>query len=206
MKKKLEIEIKLAVRDPRAIKRKLKELGFRRAIARHFESNQLLDFPNLALRRAQSLLRLRSARGRSILTFKGAPGRSRQFKERPEVEAEIGDRKGLKAAIAGYGLRQIFRYDKYRTVYLPGPQAKAQSLEIAYDETPIGNFVELEGPRRAIDAVARGLGFARRDYITASYAALYEQWRRKRRLRPGNMVFAARKPEAKSLRGAERAE
>ena len=38
-----EIEIKLEVRDPRALKRRLAEMGFRRVKARHFESNRLLE-------------------------------------------------------------------------------------------------------------------------------------------------------------------
>ena len=57
------------------------------------------------------------------------------------------------------------------------------------DETPIGNFIELEGPRRWIDKVARQFGYTRADYITASYAVLYFEHCRKRGIRPTHMVF-----------------
>ena len=86
-----EIEIKLEVRDPRALKRRLAELGIRRVKARHFESNRLLDSPNLALRKAQRVLRLRFADGKCLLTFKAAPARSRHYKVRTELETEVED-------------------------------------------------------------------------------------------------------------------
>ena len=59
-----------------------------------------------------------------------------------------------------------------------------------FDETLIGTFVELEGPERWIDEVARRLGYRREDYITATYAALYFEWCRRRGARRGNMVFS----------------
>ena len=40
---------------------------------------------------------------------------------------------------------------------------------------PSGNYLELEGPQRWIDEVARQLGYSRREYITESYAALYRK-------------------------------
>ena len=41
------------------------------------------------------------------------------------------------------------------------------------DETPIGPFLELEGPARWIDRMAKRLGFTEKDYVTASYGALW---------------------------------
>jgi len=42
-----------------------------------------------------------------------------------------------------------FRYEKYRTTFrLPDSNAWANGLLIELDETPIGTFVELEGPPR----------------------------------------------------------
>src|SRR5438128_4656867 len=159
-----EIEIKLEVRDPRALKRRLAEMGFRRVTARHFESNRLLDFPNLALRQAQRVLRLRFADGKCLLTFKGAPARSRHYKVRTELETEVEDGSGLEEILERAGLREVFRYDEYRTEYAPGagrknilrpggtvrrkrgstPRAPERG-ELVYDETPIGNYLELEG-------------------------------------------------------------
>src|SRR5207237_163722 len=154
-----EIEIKLEVRDPRALKRRLAELGFRRVKARHFESNRLLDFPDLRLRKAQCVLRLRFADGQCLLTFKGAPARSRHYKVRTEVETEVEDGRGLKEILESAGLREVFRYDKYRTEYAPGAGRKdpakpegairlrrgstpraPERRELVYDATAIGTY------------------------------------------------------------------
>ena len=193
-----EIEVKLEVRDPRALKRRLAELGFRRVQARHFESNRLFDFPDRALRKAKRLLRLRFAKGRSLVTFKGPPVQSRDYKMRAEVETEVEDGRRLREILESVGLQEVFRYDKYRTAYAPGfgrRTGKApERCEVVCDETPIGNYLELEGPRRWIDEVARQLGYRRWDYITSSYAALYERRCAEQGKKPGNMVFIARKP------------
>jgi hypothetical protein len=38
--------------------------------------------------------------------------------------------------------------------------------------------------------MARHMGFAERDYITASYARLYLEWCAEKGVKPSNMVFA----------------
>lgn len=194
MKQHHETEIKLEVRDPRMLRRRLRELGFARSEARHFESNHLFDFPDLRLRKARCLLRLRFVSGRGILTFKGAPLETREYKVRREIEAEVehGDR--LKEILECLGLREMFRYEKYRTLYIQGNRRKkAGTAQLVYDETPIGNYLELEGPTRWIDRVARQLGYTREEYIPASYGELYRRYCLARGLEPGNMVFSARK-------------
>jgi len=46
---------------------------------------------------------------------------------------------------------------------------------LVFDETPIGPYIELEGPWAWIDRKARRLGYQKADYIKASYAALYRK-------------------------------
>ena len=57
------------------------------------------------------------------------------------------------------------------------------------DETPIGIFMELEGPARWIDKTARGLGFSRDDYILLSYGRLFERWCAEHEVALGDMIF-----------------
>ncbi len=193
MNSRHETEIKLAVRDARALERRLVEMGFHAVKPRHFESNQLFDFTDSRLRRAGCLVRLRSAAGRAVLTFKGAPVTSAKYKIRPEIETEVENGKRLWQILEGIGLEPTFRYEKYRTHYaLMGDRNEQHDL--VYDETPIGNFLELEGPQRWIDQVARQLGYTRQDYITASYGRLYLESCQQKRRKPGNMIFPARKP------------
>jgi adenylate cyclase class 2 len=194
MKRHNETEIKLEVRDPRALKRRLAELGFRLVQARHFESNYMFDFPDQRLRKGRRLLRLRFAGRQGVLTFKGTPLHSRSYKIRREIETAVEDGHRLKEILESLGLRQTFYNEKYRTIYAPpGRQGTAGAAHLFYDEMPFGNYIELEGPQRWIDEVARQLGYSREDYITRSYAALYRQKCLEQGREMGNIVFPARK-------------
>lgn len=182
-----EIEIKLPVHDPRALRRRLAELGFRRVARRYFERNALFDFSGRVLRKKGSLLRLRQEPGHSLLTFKGPRIGSGRFKERAEIEARLGQAEEVTGILEALGLQVAFRYEKYRTLYRR--RSDPPHAELAFDETPIGVYLEVEGPRRWIDHVARGLGYGPREYITASYGRLYLGWCKMHRLEAGDMVF-----------------
>ncbi|MGB6683136.1 MAG: hypothetical protein WBH24_05760, partial [Candidatus Acidiferrum sp.] len=69
----------------------------------------------------------------------------------------------------------------------------AKDLLIELDETPIGTFVELEGPPPAIDRAARELGFSSFDHIVKNYLVLYVEDCRRQGIEPKDMLFAARK-------------
>jgi adenylate cyclase, class 2 len=183
-----ETEIKLEVRDPRVLRRRLRQLGFGLVRARHFERNLLFDFPDGRLRRAQCLLRLRWVGRQALLTFKGTPLRNSRYKVRREIETAVEEGAGLAGIFRVLGLCEVFRYEKYRTVLAPRGR-KRGGAELVYDQTPVGDYVELEGPRRWIDQMARRLGYGPDDYITLSYAALYREKCRERGVKPGNMVF-----------------
>ena len=49
-------------------------------------------------------------------------------------------------------------------------------MHAVLDEAPIGNFLELEGPKDEIDRWAGALGFTSADYVTGTYRDLYEAW------------------------------
>jgi adenylate cyclase, class 2 len=184
-----EIEIKLALREPRATRARLAELGFRRVSRRSFERNTLFDYPDRRLRNADSLMRLRLEGRRSQLTFKGPRAGHGRFKERPEIETDVKDGPEAGRLMEALGLRVVFRYEKWRTLYRR--RGDPEHAEVAYDETPIGTYLELEGPRRWIDEAARALGFGRREYITASYGRLYLEWCQARGQEPSDMIFAS---------------
>ncbi|MGH9450751.1 MAG: class IV adenylate cyclase [Terriglobia bacterium] len=172
MKPRREIEIKLSVPDPRALKRRLNELGFHRLTARLSEKNILFDFPDRRLTRARQAVRLRTAGGLSRLTFKGPPSVAGGYKSRDEIETGIGDARELRRILERLGLREWIHYQKRRTTYAP-PGKFNPGRVLVYDETPVGHFIELEGPCAWIDRVARQLGYGRDAYITKSYVALY---------------------------------
>ena len=138
---------------------------------------------------------------RQILTFKrptaqqSAAHTSRypsfgSHKVRDEIEAQVTESGNLIKIFEGLGMRGWFRYEKYRTTYqLPAAKSWARGLLIEIDETPIGTFVELEGPPAAIDRAATELGYSKRDYIVTNYLALYAEDCRRKGQQPQNMLF-----------------
>jgi adenylate cyclase class 2 len=179
-----ETEIKLAAPDVRTARKLLRSVGFRTERRRVFESNLVFDTPRLTLRRASKLLRLRQAGGLITVTYKGKP-QVGKHKSREELELSVTDAATMAAIFERLGFRPAFRYEKYRTEYRLERGAGMATL----DETPIGIFLELEGSPAWIDRMAKRMGFGEQDYITASYARLYLDWCRTKRVRPRNMVF-----------------
>jgi len=59
------------------------------------------------------------------------------------------------------------------------------------DETPIGNFAELEGTAEWIDRAAERIGVSRSDYLTLSYGRLFEQWCVARQCAANDLTFEA---------------
>jgi adenylate cyclase, class 2 len=150
----------------------------------------------------------RTAAARYLLTFKSppeqlaigaiAPQGDRRHKVREELETELIDASALQKIFEGLGLRGWFRYEKFRTPYkLPGRLKWAKDLLIDYDETPIGTFIELEGPPQAIDQAAILLGFHPRDFITKNYLVLYLDDCKRQNIQPRHMLFPLAKSAAK---------
>ncbi|MGH9742842.1 MAG: class IV adenylate cyclase [Candidatus Acidiferrum sp.] len=218
-----EIEIKLKITDVKALIRALKRLDARSIAGgsgRVHEWNIIFDTPQGGLAKHGQLLRIRTETPelssknvkaappqRTLVTFKrplaagtaasGRPHERPRHKVREEIEVEVADAGVLQKIFEGLGMSGWFRYEKYRTTYrLPGASAWAKGLLIELDETPIGTFVELEGPPSAIDRAAQALGYDRRDYIMKSYLALYLENCRRQGREPKDMVFASSNPPA----------
>jgi adenylate cyclase class 2 len=179
----VETEIKLRVTDVEGISRLLDSLGYKVKKPRIFEANAVYD-RNGEVRAAGSLLRLRLAGDRAVLTFKG-PGNAGRHKSRPETEIVVSDFDSCASILMQLGYTVSFRYEKYRTEH----GAEGEPGVITVDETPIGAFLELEGPSDWIDATAARLGYTESDYVTASYAGLYLSFCREKGIEPSHMTF-----------------
>lgn len=162
--------------------------------ARQFEDNWLLDFEDHRLARADSVLRLRLIGDRGWITFKRAVGDDASYKVREEIEAETDHPHALLALLHHLGLKPVFRYQKFRTSYRVGLPSGAV-LDAMFDETPMGNFLELEGTEAAIDEFLDHLGIARHAVITASYPALFKAHCRERGEPETEVVFGEAAPE-----------
>jgi adenylate cyclase class 2 len=191
---KFEIEIKLRLPDKlEKIRQALRDQGFRVSKSRAHESNVLFDTPKRLLRSHGKLIRVRQTGVHALLTFKG-PSEPGRYKKRREIEMNFPDAYALELILNEIGYHPIFRYEKFRTEYVKAPGTG----KVLLDETPIGNFLEIEGSPRWIDRTARLLGFAADDYITRSYGYLYLAYCRERRTRPKDMLFTAK--ELRQLR------
>ena len=179
-----EVEIKFRIRDPRALRRKLRESEFRLLTRRMHEMNTLYDLPGQPLRKRGDLLRLRNYGSEWVLTHK-AKGKEGRHKTRVEVETKVGDGTKMQAILLALGYRPTFRYEKFRAEW------SDSKGHIVVDETPIGNFGEIEGPARWIDQTARRLGIRPSDYITQTYAGLFFDWKRSTRSPAKEMTFKA---------------
>lgn len=179
-----EVEIKLAVSSVATACALLRANGFEVKAQRAFESNLVFDTPTGTLRSGARLLRLRFAASLATLTFKDVPVPG-PHKSREEIETTVGNPLALAAILERLGFEVSFQYEKYRTVFA----RQGEPGVVTLDETPIGVFLELEGPPEWIDSTARRLGFSARDYITASYGRLFLDWCAARGIQSNRMVF-----------------
>jgi len=188
VKTPIEIEIKLCVESAAKGRALLRRHGFTIISPRVFEQNLILDDERNTLREREMLLRVRAAGKVFTCTFKGPeiPGR---HKRREELEFRVGDLESCLAVLAALGYPVACRYEKYRTEFARGNEPG----HVTIDETPIGVFMELEGPARWIDRTAKVLGFTRAAYITDSYRTLYEGWCQANGVEPKDMRFNPRR-------------
>jgi adenylate cyclase class 2 len=186
MKSPTETEVKIRLADRAAVVNRIQRSGFKASTGRLFESNTLYDAQDHDLGKRDMLLRLRQIGEKGVITWKGRgdPGR---HKSRPELETSVGSIETLGRILAHLGYEPSFRYEKYRTEFV----SQNEEGVITLDETPIGDFLELEGPSEWIDDTAKQLGFSEQDYLLDSYARLYVADCERRGVEPGQMVFAS---------------
>ena len=179
-----EIEIKFRVADVTGLNRRLRAAGFRRVTPPTHEMNTLYDVRGLALRKRGELLRLRKYGESWVLTHK-AKGKVGRHKTRVETETRLENGPKMDAILLALGYKPAFRYEKYRAEWSDGHG------HVVVDETPIGNFGEIEGGPRWIDTTAKALGIVPADYITDTYAGLFFAWKRRVRSAALEMTFKA---------------
>ncbi|HQR37811.1 MAG TPA: class IV adenylate cyclase [Blastocatellia bacterium] len=153
---------------------------------RRFEDNWVYKLPDGKLRKGQ-YLRVRyvgdgngsGRRHEGILTYKGKARResaaskrdNKGKKVREEIETSVGQPSKVAKIIKRLGLTRSFRYQRFRTVYTIAVE-DGQTLLAMFDETPIGNFLELEGEAALIETVASALGFPSSAFIAESYVEI----------------------------------
>jgi adenylate cyclase class 2 len=179
-----EVEIKFRIANKDAIARLLRECGFREKTARTHEMNTLYDFPDRRLTNRGALIRIRKYGQHWTLTYK-AKGQEGRHKTRREINVPVDTGEKLAQIFESVGLKPIFRYEKFRSEY------EDEHGDVVLDETPIGDIGEIEGEPEWIDRTAQRLGIRESDYITASYAGLFFEWKQRTGSKAEEMTFEA---------------
>ena len=162
----IEHEVKLAFDTLEAARTAVHTAGGRLLLSPRLQHDRLFAGSDGRFRSDGSTLRLRRDGDRAFVTFKG-PVQGGDVKSREETETTVGDADTFEAILRAAGFAPWFRYEKRREEYALG------SARVAIDETPLGVFVEIEGPPPAILDVTISLGRTSADYIRDSYRALW---------------------------------
>lgn len=165
--KNLESELKIPVTDLQQVRVYLQRARaiMIRTMAR--EVNLLLDTEDKRLRTAGCVLRLRRHGDRKTLAFKGPVNYQGAIKERPEHETEVDDLDRMGEIFRKLGFSCFMKYEKDREEWV------IEDVSVALDRTPMGSFVEVEGPPEKLPEIADLLGLKPASAVRASYASLW---------------------------------
>ena len=178
-----ENEVKFYVRDLARVEEHLGSLGAEPLQPRTHEHNLRFDTPERHLTQSFQVLRLRQDQ-HAYLTYKGPSDPLSEVSSRREIEIGVDDFTNAQRFLEALGFEVAITYEKYRTSYL------YKTVELALDETPMGNFVEIEGETAAlIQKTAKELKFNWHARIKSSYLALFHQIKEKYHLDVQNLTF-----------------
>jgi adenylate cyclase class 2 len=166
-----EVKIRITQEDLDGVRARLTQLGARCLSPRSEEKNILFDFPDRNLETTGCAVRLRTYGDKTTLTFKGEIQEDPRFKKRQELETRVEDPQAMIKVLEGLGMHVCFEYSKIREVYTLA--ADQEQAEICLDETPVGTFVEIEGPEDTIESLASQLGWTPDSFIRSNYVEMY---------------------------------
>jgi adenylate cyclase class 2 len=171
-----EIEAKMRLESPEAVRRRIEEAGAE-PLGAVLERNNFFDTPLASLRSSDQGLRLRvfrplrvadpDAAERTVMTHKG-PRRPGPLKRREETELDVSDSLKARAMLMALGFVPTLSFEKKRESW------SLEGCRVELDELPeIGWFVEVEGPdETAIERVRSALGLGETPLVNESYARL----------------------------------
>lgn len=149
------------------------------SIAEEFEENTLYGGGSLEI--GTSVLRLRRAGNKAVLTFKKRLGSVSPIKYRMEIETLVEDPDSLSEILEALGFRPVLVYEKQRQTW------HLDNTEILIDKLPFGLFMEIEGSEDDIHAIELKLGIDGLLNEPASYPELA-----RRHGKPSGELIAAR--------------
>ncbi len=180
-----ETEIKLKVVGVPQVRAALRRLGWRVARRRYHEKNTVYDRRGDSWLMAGRLLRVREVGKTCELTVKLPVAHQGHHKVREEHEISADDPVQLAQILEALEFEPEWRYEKFRTEFRK-PRVRGKIL---LDETPVGDYLELEGDAAWIDQTAQRLGFSKDDYVITSYRGLFVDYVAENDSEAADMVF-----------------
>jgi adenylate cyclase class 2 len=177
-----EVEIKFEIKNSDFIREKLKKQGAK-FIGKVFERTIRFDTPDDGLEKNGNFLRLRTG-FKNVITFKRKI-KSKDFKEREEIELEISDPEKMEIILKNLGFTKVRIMEKYREKW------ELNGAEIAIDKLPMGNFIEIEGREKSIKKVVNLLGLDFKNRLVCTYWDLWKDFTKKKGIKNENIVFSA---------------
>ena len=162
----IEKKYRLTKRQRDDVLRRLEEVGARPR-GEEFEENTI--YRGEALKRENSVLRLRRAGKKALLTYKERLPGTASIKHQREDETLIADPVAMDAILDALGFARALVYEKRRQTWRLG------KAEIVVDELPFGFFMEIEGSEDEIKSAERKLGIKGLRAEHATYPELTEK-------------------------------
>jgi len=179
----LEIEVKFHLNAVEPIHKAILEIGATPA-PRLFETNLRYEDADSSFIRRNMLLRLRTD-AQTTLTLKRPPPKSDpEFKVHRELEVQVSDFDTMDAILQGIGLHRAQCYEKWRQTLV------LEDVVFCIDTLPFGQFLEIEGPKAAIIAMAGRLGLNWQRRIVCNYLEMFEVIKREHNLTFTDVTFA----------------
>lgn len=161
-----ETEVKFYLSGLPEIESRLRSFHARLVHARTHEVNLRFDHPDGDFERLGRALRLR--RDDAVrLTYKDGGQLMDGALQRREIEFSVDDFDSARLFLEALGFEVVFLYEKFRTTY------RMDGAEIMLDETPLGTFIEIEGPQETLKPISQKLGLAWGAAVPASYHSLF---------------------------------
>ena len=179
-----EIEVKFKIPSTQEILKKIHALGAVCDQNEQFERNLRWDDADETLTKTNQVLRLRDNGGVSVLTYKAEKPNDKEIAEREEIETVVSDFEKTKLILERLGYQIDFIYEKYRSIYT------LNDTQLFVDHTPIGDYVEIEGPdAEAIRKSAELLGLDWNHRISKGYRNLFNHWKTETEYPGRDMIF-----------------
>lgn len=175
MGKNEETEIKLIIKSPKEVAKKLQEAGAQELGVLEQE-DIIWDYAQegKSFEDKKQSFRLRRQKGKdkevAILTFKKASRLDESgIKTRKEYNVQLDSFDAMKSTLENVGFIKSLVVRKKRRVF------KLGNLEITLDQLPFGNYLEIEGDEKEIKQALKKLGFDKYRAETRPYFIIQQE-------------------------------